>query len=174
MNSQDAEHLLLDIIAKNEFRHEDWANKKFAAMKIASATEKGSIGEDFLASILREIGYSEVAVLQGRRGDYDVAVEWQRSEVKFEVKVATMDTNGAFQFNGIRFDTRYSHLFCLGIMPDEAKYLIVPRGWLNNKKEFNMVSMAKGSNAAFKLTKKPNDLKPLGEFKSDIDAMLKK
>ena len=174
MNHAAAESMLLDIAAESKFSFQAWENKKFAVMKMASTTEKGNIGEDLLASLLREIGYREVAVLEGRRGDYDVAVEWQKAEVKFEVKVATRDVNGHFQFNGIRFDTRYTHLFCLGVSPEETRYLIVPKSWLNNKEGFNMAPMAKGANASFKLTKPLDGLNRFDGFKQDVDAIFQR
>ena len=96
MKHADAERLLLDLIAKSEFRYEEWADSKFVDMKLASPTEKGNIGEDLLASLLRKIGYRDVEVLEARRGDYDVIVKHGKSSVKFEVKAATLDTTGIF------------------------------------------------------------------------------
>jgi len=68
----------------------------------------------------------------------------------FEVKVATQDVNGKFQFNGVRDDTVYSHLFCLGISPDDLHFLYIPKRVLRER--YNLVPMTKGTNATFKVT----------------------
>ncbi len=89
----------------------------------------------------------------------------------FEVKTATQDTNNNFQFNGIRYDTNYTHLFCLGISPDNIYYLIVEKEALG-KDNHKMVSMAKGSNASFKLTKTIENLNSFSKFSDNIEKIL--
>ena len=89
----------------------------------------------------------------------------------FEVKVASQDTNGNFQFNGIRYDTNYSHLFCLGITPSDLAYRIVQKGQIGSG-NYKMVTMAKGSNATFKLTRTLEQLKSFDAFDTDIKNLL--
>ena len=168
--STDLENKLRDLVDNKSFVYQEWRGK-FKKMKLASATEKGEIGEDFLKALLEDSGYTEIDVVEGRRGDYDVSVTYKGKTLKFEVKVATQDTSSNFQFNGIRYDTKYTHLFCLGIGPNEARFLVIPIGDLHTSKH-HLVNMAKGSNASFKLTKKSSDLMPLGDFKSEIAKLL--
>lgn len=170
MITQDAaERALLDLAKKRRFKYQEWKGK-FKALKLASATEKGDMGEDFLAQLARECGY-EVDVVKGRRGQFDVGVKRGGQKLLFEVKVATMDVNGSFQFNGVRYDTKYTHLFCLGISPEKIGFLIVPKQVLGDKGN-PMVSMAKGSNASFKLTKREVQLLSFEMFESALNDMM--
>lgn len=164
---QEAEKMLIELIEKRDFVYEEkWLSHKFGKLKLASTTEKGDIGEDLLASLLKQIGYADVNVVKGRRNQYDVSIE---GKTFFEVKVATQDTNKSFQFNGVRYDTKYTHLFCLGVMPDSIKYLIIAKNSLLNK-EHTLTSMAKGSNATFKLTKKESNLKDFDKLQEDLKS----
>ena len=75
--------------------------------------------------------------------------------------MASEDISGNFQFNGIRYDTRYDFLCVLGISPDQALFNIYPRSELLN---LTLVSMQKGANASYKLTRKKSELLDLSEF----------
>ena len=142
----------------------NWKGKPFAKIKRIATTEKGDLGEDFFAKLLRNFGYSDVEVKDGRRGHYDIAVS---QKVFFEVKVATQDTEKSFQFNGIRLDREFSHLLCLGITPDSLFYLIVGREKLPSR-EYPLASMAKGTNSTFKLTRKTSQMQTFDTFEVDI------
>lgn len=151
-----------------------WKGHQYEMLKLISTTEKGDIGEDFLAKLLRECGYKNIEVVEGRRGHYDVAIRDSddKNIIEFEVKVATEDVSSAFQFNGIRYDTKYTHLFCFAISPDDINYLIIPKDDLITIKH-TMVSMAKGSNSSFKLTKKKSDLNNFDSFCDDLNKTIK-
>lgn len=167
MNQDDANLCLLKLIKKTKLIYDrDWKNHKFQKMKIASTTEKGDIGEDFLEKILSICGYKNITGPKGRRGQYDVFVKHGDKELFFEVKVATKDVNGSFQFNGIRYDTKYTHLFCLGVSPDGLGYLMYKKSDLHSE---TLTSMAKGSNAAHKLTKKSGDLRSFDDFENELE-----
>ena len=172
INDKIAQDKLLSITTRHNSSYQQWNNTQFSVFKGLSTTEKGNTGEDFLASILKLCGYSDVNVLEGRRGHYDVIFKHNKKEILFEVKVATKDVNGSFQFNGIRYDTKYTHLFCLGISPDKIGYLIIKKELVGTDK-YKMVSMAKGSNSSFKLTKKENLLNSFDEFDTDIRSIVK-
>ena len=151
--------ILRELMAHKKSVISVWEGMPFEKIKLMSTTEKGDIAEDFLAQLLQIHGYVDVEVKKGRRGHYDVVLN---NSVFFEVKAATQDTNGNFQFNGIRYDRDYTHLFCLGITPDKLYYLIVNKIDLM-KKKYRMVSMAKGSNATFKLSRR---IAQMGEFEN--------
>lgn len=144
-----------------------WQGHRYETLKIISTTEKGNIGEDFLAELLGRCNYKNIEVVNGRRGHYDVAIKDSNNKniIEFEVKVATEDVNSCFQFNGIRHDTNYTHLFCFGISPDDIGYLVVDK---NNLNQESLVSMAKNSNSLFKLTKNKNGLSDFNNFCSDM------
>jgi len=87
-----------------------------------------------------------------------------------EVKCATEDTSGAFQFNGIRMDSIYTHCYLFGISPDNLYFRFIPKSELNTQ-NYHLVSMARGSNATFKLTRNIGGLGGLIEFNSFNDEL---
>ena len=89
ISRNEAKNLLLDLVEGKKFSFDNWISMKFQKFKFMSPTEKGDIGEDFLAKLLREIGYEDVKVVKNRRGQYDVKLNFKGREIKFEVKVAT-------------------------------------------------------------------------------------
>ena len=164
--SERVGELLRELIDEGDFQINNWVDGKFFKMKQISTTEKGDIAEDLLCRILRYIGYSDITKPEGRRGPWDVCLN---SKLKFEVKMATQDKSNSFQFNGIRLDTKYTHLFCLGITPNHIHYLIVEK---RNLDQHKLVSMAKGANSAFKLTRTIKQMKGFDTFKCEIEREL--
>lgn len=169
MTQKKAEDLLMKILENRELGGAIWEGSKFALFKTMPTTNKGDIGEDFLAALLKSNRCSNVEVVKGRRGHYDVKATYNGKEATFEVKVATQDTNGAFQFNGVRYDTQYTHLFCLGISPDSIGFLLIRKDEVG-KPPHKMVAMAKGTNASFKLTKKVVDLSSFSQFSTALNG----
>ncbi len=170
ITQSEAQNKLLEITNERKFKLDNWLDRKFEKLKLISTTEKGDIGEDFFSELLKTCGYHDVDVVKNRRGEYDVSVKHEKKVAKFEVKVATLDTNKSFQFNGIRYDTKYTHLFCLGVSPDKIGYMILPK-LLVGANENKMVSMAKNTNSTFKLTKRENTLSSFDSFARDIDKL---
>jgi len=160
-----AEETLLKLIKNKEFQVDKWHKKPFEKFKIISTTEKGNIAEDFFINLLEKCN-KKVSRPQNRKGDYDILVD---NNVKIEVKLATEDKSGSFQFNGIRHDTKYTHLFCLGVSPDTIYYIIIVKKDLNE--DYTLVSMAKGSNSSFKLTLTKKNLKLFKDFEQDIEKI---
>ena len=91
----------------------------------------------------------------------------------FEVKIATQDVSDNFQFNGIRYDRKYSTLICLaGCHLNSLRYYLIVEKKFIGSGIHKMVSMAKGSNASFKLTKTIKDLNSFSKFKDNIEKIL--
>ncbi len=145
-----------------------WLGKPYHILKASSTTEKGNAAEDFLYFALKDLCYSNIEINNGRRGSWDVSLE---DKLFFEVKLATEDQSGGFQFNEVRYDINYTHLFCLGATPEKLYYTIIAKDNLNS---YNLVAMAKGSNATFKLSLKPNRLKSFIDFPQEINSILRK
>ena len=164
-----AYEILERLMANKQSVLEAWKDKPFEKMKLIFMTEKGDIAEDFLAELLTTHDYDEVKVEKERRGDYDVSLG---DSVFFEVKAATQDTNGNFQFNDIRYDTKSTHLFCLGITPDNLYYLLINKTELHSDK-YNMVSMSRGSNSSFKLLRRIAQMNEFENFKGDVEKAIK-
>ncbi len=167
IDQKGAEQSLVVLVQKRDLVYEQWAKRKFVALKIATPTEKGDIGEDFLAGMLKAAGFGNISVVSGRRGPYDVRAVLGGKEMLVEVKVATRDVHKHFQFNGVRYDTAYTHLFCLGIGPDKIGYILLTKSELH---DHHLVPMAKGVNSTFKLTKKEEQLSSFELFEQDINA----
>jgi len=58
-------------------------------------------------------------------------------------------------------DTKYDLLLVIGIAPEAVLFNLYPKKRLL---DFNLVSMSKGANATFKLTRAEKDLRPIAEF----------
>lgn len=86
----------------------------------------------------------------------------------FEIKSATEDVSGSFQFNHIRHHRAYDALLCVGISPDDIYLGIWSKADIPPAKAGNLVSMDKGSSATFKLTKRKHGLVPIDRFEQSI------
>lgn len=165
------ENKLLKLIAGREFTFYSWVGTIFVAMKLGSPTEKGNLGEELLKLELADIGFqaefhpsfSKKSV--SRRGPWDVRCRRDGKELLFEVKVATQDVHKNHQFNGIRYDTKYTHLFLLGVLPNRLLYKIIAKRDLD---QYKLVAMAKKTNSTFKLTLESTKLNKFNNFPSEI------
>ena len=160
-----------DLISGRTYSVTNWIGSRYEVLRVSSPTDKGTLGEDLVYKILREMGYLQSAINPNRKGDWDVITPNGDQIAKFEVKVATLDTHNNHQFNGIRYDAKYTHLFLLGVSPNDLKYKIVAKSDLNN---FSLVSTQKGANAAFKLTLRTNDLNSFDGFETEMKDLLGK
>lgn len=151
-----------------------WPGSRYAGVKdISDLTTKGNMAEDFLAQTLRDIGYTNVVVKQGRRGGWDVKVTNKGRVAKFESKIATQDTSHEHQFNGIRHDTEYTHLFLLAVQPDELLYKIIAK---KDRDDYTLTPMQQGTNNTFKLTLprvgKEQFLLSFNHFESEVASIV--
>lgn len=133
-------------------------------------TAHHEIYRSYDVSVYWSKGLKQVSIPETHRGQYDVELYSPNKEIKFEVKVATQDVHGSFQFNGVRYDRDFTHLFCLGIMPNDVRFTIVPRADFH---KYTLVSMAQGSNATFKLTRRETDLLTFSQFERIVNEFLK-
>ena len=147
-----------------------WDNALLGDVKALSNTHIGDVGQDFVGAWCAEVGLAW-AKSSGRRGPWDAKIEG----VTFEVKTATEDLTGNFQFNHIRYHREYQAILCLGVSPDAVLFDAWRKGDVSEGRAGHLVSMDKGSSATFKLTKKRVDMKDIGEFaqhlRSVVDAI---
>jgi hypothetical protein len=148
---------------------ERWANSDFGGIKIISNTKVGSVGQDFIEKLCIELGIS-IAFPENEHGDRLNQSPWdiQINGIKFELKTATQDVNGSFQFNHVRYHRRYQALLCLGVAPNELYFGVWSKADVTTGKAGNLVSMEKAANASFKLTKRPANLMAISEFDTVI------
>ena len=83
---------------------------------------------------------------------------------RFEVKTASEDTGGSFQFNHVRLDRDYHYLLCLGVRPAEILFEAWRKGEVSEKAAGTLVRMAEGQSVTFKLTKKPASMRKIEDL----------
>jgi len=159
---------LLLKIAKEKTKLGKWDNQPLQLIKVMPNSTKGDLAEAFIIEYSKELGF-DVKDKRSRLGDYDAEI----NGMKFEVKMATEDISGHFQFNHIRYDYTYDWLLCLGITPAIILFGIWSKADLVTGKAGALVSMGRGQNASFKLTKPKKSLRPISEFKSRIQSLVK-
>ena len=122
--------------------------------KVADNTPKGDGGEEIVAGIFQwhydkvYAGYDvDIKVVGGDKGDYDVIITVSELDItiKIEVKTATEDSNGKFQWNGLKKGIDYDYAFGLGVRPDSFDFAIQSRQYLEETLTTNMSRDVKGS-----------------------------
>ncbi len=168
----DVESILLEIL--DRYKDSDkWNGRPFEHVKRLSNTRIGDIGQDFTEAPCRKIGFTCEFLLNSkgkpsRKGPWDVRIEGRA----FELKTATEDVNGSFQFNHIRYHREYEALLCIGISPDSVVMDAWTKADVVTKKAGKLVTMDKGSSATHKLTKRRDILRPISEFEDRILEVL--
>lgn len=157
--------MFLEIIGA-KIIHAKWSGKPHEAFKKLGNTSKGDAGQEFITRYAKELGFK--AENNGRIGDADIKI----SDKKFEVKLASEDISGSFQFNHIRYDSKYDFLLCLGVSPDNLYFGIWKKGEVAEGVAGTLVSMGKNQNSSFKLTKKASGLYNIEKFKQVLGELL--
>lgn len=159
---------LLQQIAEEKTKPNKWDNQPFRVIKLMSNTEKGDLAVLFFDEYSQEMGFS-VEDVGNRLGDYDAKVNGMR----FEVKMATEDIKGSFQFNHIRLDYKYDWLLCLGVAPNDILFDIWSKADVATGRAGTLVTMGRGQNASWKLTKAKKVLHPIADLKDRIESLSK-
>lgn len=147
-----------------------WDDVIFGRIKTISNTKVGSVGQTFIERLCGELSMpcSFPINAKGERlaqSPWDIKI----SDIELELKTATEDISGKFQFNHIRYHRPYHGLLCLGVSPSKLHFGIWSKAEVTTGKAGNLASMEKGANASYKLTKAPNQLFEITHFKSEID-----
>lgn len=164
----DPKAILLSVLE----RHGDadkWKGADFERIKRISNSKVGEVGQDFIERLCRCVGLS-IAFPESDKGKrlkqspWDVSIEG----VKFELKTATEDVSGSFQFNHVRYHRPYDALLCLAISPADIRFACWSKPDVSTGKAGSLVTMEKGANASCKLTKRPDQLYPISDFEIGI------
>jgi hypothetical protein len=136
-----------------------WSGATLEPFRQVANTNRGDIGEEFVARYLDQF---EIPVIrsESRIQPWDLEV----AGLKFEVKTASEDRGGSFQFNHIRLDRGYDYLLCLGIRPEEILFNGWRKGEVSEGVAGSLVRMAEGQSVTHKLTKRPADMKKIEEL----------
>ena len=150
--------LMLEVIEEHTPASK-WSGATLGPFRQVANTNRGDIGEEF---IFRYLNRSGVAANKGasRIEAWDLEVDG----LKFEVKTASEDSGGSFQFNHIRLDRSYDYLLCLGIRPEEILFNGWRKGEVSEGVAGTLVRMAEGQSVTHKLTKRPLDMMKIEEL----------
>ncbi|MCY3916310.1 MAG: hypothetical protein OXG49_09910 [Chloroflexi bacterium] len=154
---------VMQSVIASYHNHPKWISAPLSGIKTLSNTHVGSAGQDFVRKWCELNGLTW-------EGSYSVQSPWDaRIEgITFEVKTATEDKSGKFQFNHVRYHRSYQALLCLGVGPDAVLFNAWRKGDVTEGVAGKLASMDKGSSATFKLTKKPSELLPISEFRDHV------
>lgn len=158
----------------NKYQDADkWNDAEFEQMKRLSNSKVGDVGQDFIEEICKSFNFScefpeNAKGSRARQSPWDIKI----NGIEFELKTATEDVNGSFQFNHVRYHRPYQALICLGVSPNEIFFDIWSKSEVVTGKAGNLVSMEKGANASYKLTKKPRALKSILEFNTILNSFV--
>lgn len=136
-----------------------WIGSPFEHIKRISNSHVGSVGQDFVQSLCGELGY-KCEKPDEKRGPWDLRIEG----VEFEVKTATEDVHGGFQFNHLRYHRKYDAALCIGIGPGSIYFGMWSKADVSTGKAGALVTMEKGANASYKLTKRKDGLNDINLF----------
>jgi hypothetical protein len=165
--------VLLGVVAKYQDANK-WIDSDFESVKRLSNSKVGDVGQDFIEELCNKFGFScEFPETKGKRArqcPWDVKIEG----VEFELKTATEDVGGSFQFNHLRYHRPYDAAICLGIAPNSVLFDIWSKADIVTGKAGNLVSMEKGANASYKLTKRKSALRDIDEFQDVLKEFIEK
>lgn len=172
--AHDPNSILLAVLA--EYADGDkWANRKFEHIRRIPNPKVGDVGQDFVERLCTATGLKCEFPLKAdgtrkRQSSWDMRIEGATCELK----TASEDTSGAFQFNHIRYHRDYEALLCVGIGPSDIYVAAWSKAEVATGKAGKLVSMEKGANASYKLTKKPSQMYPIMDFENLIRELTKK
>ncbi len=150
-----------------------WENGTFVGIKILSNTKVGAVGQDFIEDLCGALKIPIAFPINKKnkrasQSPWDIKI----GNVTFELKTATEDTQGKFQFNHIRYHRNYDAVMCLGVSPNELLFNVYSKADIATGKVGNLVSMEQGGNASYKLTKSKQELFHLDSFADKLKQFL--
>ena len=157
---------MVDII-KDHSPENIWLESPLYAYRALGNTNRGEIGEEFIRRYLiaARIDVSE-------KGNRTAITDMQIAGHHFEVKTASLGSNGTFQFNHVRLDRHYEHLLCLGICPQEIVFHMWRKGEVAEGKAGRLVRMAEGQAVTYKLTKQLSSMIPIQNLPDTLRTVL--
>ena len=158
---------LMQEVIKKHTTATIWTGSPLESFRQVANTNRGDIGEEFVYRYLKQ---SEIPVSQSesRVKEWDLLVAGKR----FEVKTASEDVGGSFQFNHIRLDRDYQYLLCLGVRPAAIMFGVWRKGAVSEGEAGRLVRMAEGQSVTYKLTKKPTDMMDIKDLPRWVRDML--
>lgn len=161
-----AVELMQNVIARfgNDSK---WIDAPLSDVKVLSNTHIGRVGQEFVREWCKSLELSWEAP-PSTQSPWDARIQG----ITFEIKTATEDVNGSFQFNHVRYHRPYDALLCLGVAPDTILFDAWRKGYVTEGRAGNLVTMDRGSSATFKLTKKRAELRQISDFQDRIAVIV--
>lgn len=146
-----------------------WLGQPFERIKRLSNTKVGDVGQDFVEKLCDEVGFDckfpeKLDGHRSRQSPWDIRMEGKT----FEIKTATEDVSGCFQFNHIRYHRDYEALLCIGVAPSDVLMGAWSKAAVATGNAGKLVSMEKSGSASHKLTKRRDKLCPIIHFEDKI------
>ncbi|MCY4128806.1 MAG: hypothetical protein OXG15_06135 [Gammaproteobacteria bacterium] len=165
---------ILSVVLSEYADSDKWKSAPFEHVRRIPNTLVGSVGQDFVERLCAEYGF-ECAFPVNAKGVRSKNSPWdiQINGVRFELKTATEDVNGSFQFNHVRYHREYDALLCVGISPANIHFGVWSKAQVATGKAGNLVSMEKSGSASHKLTKRPDGLHSIGKFPKILTEFLR-
>ena len=158
---------LMVVVIKEHAPENIWQGSPLAGYRKLGNTNRGEIGEEF---IRRYVGSHGIPVGNGGRTS---KTDLRIGDRYFEVKTASLGATGTFQFNHVRLDRNYDHLFCLGICPYRIVFNMWRKGDVAENRAGTLVRMAEGQAVTYKLTKKLDDMNPIETLPTALRVVLR-
>ncbi len=167
----NAHDILADVLSG--YTDDDkWVKAPFEHIKRISNSKVGDVGQEFVERLCKckglQVHFPGTDGKRARQSPWDIEIEG----MTFELKTATEDVSGCFQFNHIRYHRQYDALLCIGISPANIHFGIWSKAQVTTNKAGKLASMEMGANASYKLTKRPNALFPMSEFEQKVLDMV--
>ncbi len=153
---------LLAEIIKEHAPEDIWQGSLLLGYRILGNTNRGQIGEAFIHRYLNHHG------IQAGGGIRTALTDMRILGHACEVKTASLGANGTFQFNHVRLDRQYEVLLCLGICPTEIVFNMWRKGDVAEGRAGRLVRMAEGQAVTYKLTKRLEEMQPIGALPAAI------
>ncbi len=159
-----------DVLKENS-NHSKWNSGDFKDIKLLANTKVGDVGEAFITKLCDEL-HIDYEFPLNKKGEHARTSPWdiKINGITFELKTATEDIHGKFQFNHIRYHRDYEAVLCLGVSPNSLQFDLWSKADIVTKKAGTLVSMEKNGNASYKLTKRKAQLFDILEFESKIKS----
>ena len=159
---------LMVAIIKEHTPRSIWIDSPLEGYRYVGMTNRGEIGEEFIARYLTQAGVSV------QRGSRVAPTDLQIAGQPCEIKTASLGATGTFQFNHVRLDKPYRYLLCLGICPNELVFAAWTKAEVEQGIAGTLVHMAESQRTTLKLTKRVGDLHPIAELTAWVNAVVVK
>jgi len=157
---------LLTTIIREHSPEDIWQGSPLIGYRLLGNTNRGEIGEEFVRRYMQQ--HSITTGNGSRVSETDISI----GQYYFEIKTASLGTNGTFQFNHVRKDHGYDYLLCIGICPGRVVFNMWDKQDVLDGKAGSLVEMAKAQGVTYKITKKLEAMLPVEELPRAIRAIL--